>query len=148
MRSDGLYATAAMRLTEADANPEGVLAPFEEMQGEEAYRAFLNIDTDDVPDGELFLWAYLPPMAHRESMHCLKDRHCQNRCRMSLMNTDNRSSGKLVIVPTPIGNLGDMTLRSLEALREADVVCRELTKLHEEAARGSFAYDLAMKAAR
>lgn len=28
------------------------------------------------------------------------------------------TSGKLVIVPTPIGNLGDMTLRSLEALRE------------------------------
>ena len=28
------------------------------------------------------------------------------------------ASGKLVIVPTPIGNLGDMTLRSLEALRD------------------------------
>lgn len=45
------------------------------------------------------------------------------------MNTSVRSSGKLVIVPTPIGNLGDMTLRSLEALREADVVCAEDTRV-------------------
>ena len=37
--------------------------------------------------------------------------------------------GKLVIVPTPIGNLGDMTLRSLEALRGADVVCVEDTRV-------------------
>ncbi|MEC4184727.1 16S rRNA (cytidine(1402)-2'-O)-methyltransferase [Adlercreutzia sp. R21] len=37
--------------------------------------------------------------------------------------------GKLVIVPTPIGNLGDMTLRSLEALRGADVVCAEDTRV-------------------
>ena len=35
------------------------------------------------------------------------------------------ASGKLVIVPTPIGNLGDMTLRSLEALREADAIVRK-----------------------
>lgn len=39
------------------------------------------------------------------------------------------TSGKLVIAPTPIGNLGDMTLRSLEALREADVVCAEGTRV-------------------
>lgn len=32
-------------------------------------------------------------------------------------------------MPTPIGNLGDMTLRSLEALREADVVCAEDTRV-------------------
>lgn len=38
-------------------------------------------------------------------------------------------SGKLVIVPTPIGNLGDMTLRSLETLRTADVVCAEDTRV-------------------
>lgn len=37
--------------------------------------------------------------------------------------------GKLVIVPTPIGNLGDMTLRALDALREADVVCAEDTRV-------------------
>ncbi|MCI9262289.1 16S rRNA (cytidine(1402)-2'-O)-methyltransferase [uncultured Adlercreutzia sp.] len=39
------------------------------------------------------------------------------------------ASGKLIIVPTPIGNLGDMTLRSLDALRDADVVCAEDTRV-------------------
>ncbi|EOS50031.1 16S rRNA (cytidine(1402)-2'-O)-methyltransferase [Adlercreutzia caecimuris] len=38
-------------------------------------------------------------------------------------------AGKLIIVPTPIGNLGDMTLRSLEALRAADTVCAEDTRV-------------------
>ncbi|MEY8406005.1 16S rRNA (cytidine(1402)-2'-O)-methyltransferase [Adlercreutzia muris] len=38
-------------------------------------------------------------------------------------------AGKLIIVPTPIGNLGDMTVRSLEALRAADVVCAEDTRV-------------------
>lgn len=38
-------------------------------------------------------------------------------------------SGKLVICPTPIGNLGDMTLRALDELRAADVVCAEDTRV-------------------
>lgn len=38
-------------------------------------------------------------------------------------------TGKLIIVPTPIGNLGDMTARALEALRIADVVCAEDTRV-------------------
>ena len=38
-------------------------------------------------------------------------------------------SGRLVICPTPIGNLGDMTLRTLEGLRAADVVCAEDTRV-------------------
>lgn len=38
-------------------------------------------------------------------------------------------SGKLVIVPTPLGNLGDITQRALEALRAADVVCAEDTRV-------------------
>lgn len=38
-------------------------------------------------------------------------------------------SGKLLICPTPIGNLGDMTPRALEALRGADVVCAEDTRV-------------------
>lgn len=38
-------------------------------------------------------------------------------------------AGKLIIVPTPIGSLGDMTLRSLEALRAADTVCAEDTRV-------------------
>ncbi len=38
-------------------------------------------------------------------------------------------SGKLVICPTPIGNLADMTLRALDELRCADVVCAEDTRV-------------------
>lgn len=38
-------------------------------------------------------------------------------------------AGKLVICPTPIGNLGDMPPRALEALRAADVVCAEDTRV-------------------
>lgn len=37
--------------------------------------------------------------------------------------------GKLVIVPTPIGNLADMPPRAVEALRAADVVCAEDTRV-------------------
>lgn len=38
-------------------------------------------------------------------------------------------AGKLVICPTPLGNLGDMPPRALEALRAADVVCAEDTRV-------------------
>jgi len=38
------------------------------------------------------------------------------------------SAGRLVVCPTPIGNLGDVTLRVLAALREADVVACEDTR--------------------
>lgn len=37
--------------------------------------------------------------------------------------------GKLVVCPTPLGNLGDMTQRALDALREADAVCAEDTRV-------------------
>ena len=37
--------------------------------------------------------------------------------------------GRIVVCPTPIGNLRDMTLRALDALREADVVCAEDTRV-------------------
>jgi 16S rRNA (cytidine1402-2'-O)-methyltransferase len=38
-------------------------------------------------------------------------------------------TGKLVICPTPIGNLGDMPPRALEMLQRADVVCAEDTRV-------------------
>ena len=41
----------------------------------------------------------------------------------------NNMQGKLVLCPTPIGNMGDITLRTLEELRAADVVCAEDTRV-------------------
>ncbi len=38
-------------------------------------------------------------------------------------------AGKLIICPTPIGNLGDMPARALDALGRADVVCAEDTRV-------------------
>ena len=39
-----------------------------------------------------------------------------------------RMSGRLIVCPTPIGNLDDVTLRVLEALRNADLVACEDTR--------------------
>ena len=37
-------------------------------------------------------------------------------------------SGKLYIVPTPVGNLDDMTFRAVEVLRNADLILAEDTR--------------------
>ena len=44
------------------------------------------------------------------------------------MSSAGASVGRLVVCPTPIGNLEDVTLRVLAALREADVVACEDTR--------------------
>lgn len=42
---------------------------------------------------------------------------------------EGAGGGRLIIVPTPLGNLGDMTERALAALRDADTVCAEDTRV-------------------
>ncbi len=39
------------------------------------------------------------------------------------------SEGKLIIIPTPLGNLGDVTQRTLDAIRACDVLCCEDTRV-------------------
>lgn len=47
---------------------------------------------------------------------------------MALHHTEERS-GRLVLCPTPLGNLEDITARALRALRECDVVVAEDTRV-------------------
>lgn len=55
----------------------------------------------------------------------------KRECCAAMSNAERRSgqSGKLVLCPTPLGNLGDITLRTLETLKSCDVVCAEDTRV-------------------
>lgn len=48
---------------------------------------------------------------------------------MNVQTNRAAGNGKLIICPTPIGNLGDMPPRALSALQDADVVCAEDTRV-------------------
>jgi 16S rRNA (cytidine1402-2'-O)-methyltransferase len=55
------------------------------------------------------------------------------------------NKGKLVICPTPIGNLGDITLRALEELKSADIIYAEDTR---RTAKLLSAYDISVPTQR
>ncbi len=44
------------------------------------------------------------------------------------MADQNKGAGKLYVVPTPVGNLGDMTPRAVEVLRNANLILAEDTR--------------------
>mgnify|MGYP000047764637 FL=1 len=41
----------------------------------------------------------------------------------------SHGTGKLIIIPTPLGNLGDVTTRTLQAFEACDTMCCEDTRV-------------------
>ena len=80
------------------------------------------------PAREVVAERALPPVREMVSIVADRVRRRVGDARGGAAGAGLAVSGRLVVCPTPIGNLEDVTLRVLSALREADVVACEDTR--------------------